>query len=216
VRWSLLIAFLATLALPPVCLAHGGASQHGYVSTVERIVNANGVEATASGDGHFSFTAPAGRTAIVRGYSDEPYLRFRDGVVEANDLAPTVYVNDDEPVPPKADADADPVWREVARGRSYTWEDERTRWTATEPPPSVNAEPKVPHHIFDWRVDGSVDAKPFSVQGSLEWAPTKSGPGYEWISFLAIGAALLYGAFLLVVRRPAARADAEAASTRGR
>ena len=48
---------------------------------------------------------------------------------------------------------------------------------------------------------GTVDGKPFAVQGALDWAPTKSGPGYEWISFLAIGAAVMYGAFLLFAKR---------------
>ena len=94
---AVLIAVSCALALPPVCFAHGGGSKHGYVSTVERIVDANGIDAAASGDGHFSFTAPAGKTVIVHGYSNEPYVRFHGGSIAVNDLAPTTYVNDDKP-----------------------------------------------------------------------------------------------------------------------
>jgi hypothetical protein len=196
-----LVVLLLALALPPVSHAHGGGSQQGYVSMVERIVDANGVEAVASGDGHFSFTAPAGKTVIVRGYSNEPYVRFHDGSIEVNDLAPTTYVNDDKSPPGRADASAKPVWREVDSGLTYTWDDERTHWTAPEAPTAVRAEPKAPHHISDWKVPGTVDGRPFVVEGSLEWAPTKSGPGYEWISYLAIGAAVLYGAYIVLVKR---------------
>jgi hypothetical protein len=196
-----LIAVLFALALPPVSLAHGGGSKHGYVSTVEHIVNANGVDAAASGDGHFSFTAPAGKTVIVRGYSNEPYVRFRNGSIDLNDLAPTAYVNDDKPPPARADPKASPVWRRVGTGLTYTWHDHRTHWMASQPPEAVRAEPKAPHHISDWQVKGLVDTTPFAVEGSLDWAPTKSGPGYEWISYLAIGAAVLYGAFLVFTKR---------------
>lgn len=196
-----LIALLLALALPPVSPAHGGGSEQGYVSTVERIVDANGVEAEASGDGHFSFTAPAGKTVVVHGYSKEPYVRFHDGSIEVNELAPTTYANDDRPPPGHAEPAAKPVWRKVDSGLAYTWEDHRTRWTASEAPAAVRAEPKAPHHISDWKVTGTVDAKPFTVVGSLDWAPSKSGPGYQWISYLAIGAAVLYGAFIVFAKR---------------
>lgn len=198
---SILIALLVALALPSASLAHGGESKQGYVSTVERIVNANGVEAAASGDGHFSFTAPAGKTVIVRGYNNEPYARFHDGTIEVNDLAPTTYLNDGKPVPARAEASASPVWRQVDSGRTYTWDDKRTHWSASEAPAAVRAEPKAPHHISDWKVTGTVDAKPFVVEGSVDWAPKKSGPGYQWISYLAIGAAVIYGAFLVFTKR---------------
>jgi len=198
---AVLVAVSLALALPPVCLAHGDGSKHGYVSTVERIVDANGIDAAASGDGHFSFTAPAGKTVVVRGYSNEPYVRFRGGSIAVNDLAPTTYVNDDRPPPARADAKAAPVWREVDHGLTYTGHDPRPHWMASEPPAAVRAKPKAAHHISDWQVTGTVDGKPFAVQGALDWAPTKSGPGYELISFIAVGAAVLYGAFLLFAKR---------------
>jgi hypothetical protein len=196
-----LYALSLALLVPAAALAHGGGSQHGYVSTVERIVNANGIQAEASGDGHFSFTAPAGKTVVVHGYSNEPYVRFSDGTIELNDRSPTTYVNDDEPPPARADPAAGPVWRSVGSGLTHTWDDRRTHWAAAEAPDAVRAEPKAPHHISDWKVTGTVDSKPFAVEGSLDWAPTKSGPGYQWISYLAIGAAVVYGAFLVFTKR---------------
>ena len=59
------------------------------------------------------------------------------------------------------------------------------------------------HHIFDWKIDGTVDSKPFQIVGSLDWAPTKSGPGYIWISYIVIAGGVLYAAFLLFARRGA-------------
>ncbi len=211
----MLIVVLLALALPSAALGHGGGSQHGYVSTVERIVNDNGVEAVASGDGHFSFTAPAGKTVIVHGYSNEPYLRFHNGAIEVNDLAPTTYANDERAAPSRADPKAAPVWRNVGEGLTHTWEDHRTHWMGSEPPAAVRREPASAHHISDWRVTGTVDGKPFAIEGALEWSPKKSGPGYEWISFLAIGVGALYVVYLVISRRRSppgrpARADAPA------
>jgi hypothetical protein len=196
-----LIVCLYALALPAVAVAHGGGSKHGYVSTVDHIVNAQGIEAIASGDGHFEFTAPTGHTVIVRGYSGEPYLRFENGKVYESELAPTTFVNREEPPPAAASAKAPPLWREVATGSTYTWHDHRTHWMAAQPPAAVRKAPKVRHHIFDWKVAGTVDARPFEIAGSLDWAPTKSGPGYQWISYLAIAFGVLYAGFLILSKR---------------
>ena len=196
-----LIALSVAFVFPAAALAHGGGSQHGYVSTVQRIVNANGIEAEASGDGHFSLTAPAGKTVVVHGYSNEPYVRFRNGEIEVNDLSPTTYLNDEKTPPARAAPAATPAWRRVGAGLTHTWDDRRTHWDAAEAPEAVRAEPNAPHHISDWKVTGTVDTKAFSVEGSLDWAPKKSGPGYQWISYLAIGAAVVYGAFLVFTKR---------------
>ena len=197
-----LIAVAFALALPSVALGHGGGSQHGYVSSVERIVNDNGVEAVASGDGHFSFTAPAGKTVIVHGYSNEPYLRFHKGAIEVNDLAPTTYANDEQAAPSRADPKAAPVWRNVGEGLTHTWEDHRTHWMGSEPPGGRAPRAGVgPPHLRLARDRHGEDGKPFAIEGELEWSPKKSGPGYEWISFLAIGVGALYVIYLVISRR---------------
>jgi hypothetical protein len=189
------------LVLPGVAFAHGGESQHGFSSTINFIQNARGIDAQASGDGHFTFTAPPGHTVVVTGYSGEPYLRFRAGKIDENERAPTTFVNRDAPPSPRADAKAAPEWHQVATGLRYTWHDHRTHWMASQPPAIVRDAPHVPHHIFDWKVTGTVDARPFSIVGSLDWGPTKSGPGYLWISYLVIGFGAVYAGFLLFSKR---------------
>ena len=48
------------------------------------------------GDSFVQLTVQRGIEAVVLGYSDEPYLRFRsDGTVEENRLSPTVAQNKD-------------------------------------------------------------------------------------------------------------------------
>jgi hypothetical protein len=197
------IVCLYALVLPAVASAHGGGSQHEYISTVDRIVNAHGVDAQASGDGHFSFSAPAGHTVIVRGYSGEPYLRFQGGKIEANELAPTTFVNRDEPPPASADAKARPQWRQIGSGLKWTWHDHRTHWMASQAPAAITKAPKASHHVFGWKVTGTVDTRPFEIVGSLDWAPAKSRPGYVWISYLAIAFGVLYAAFLILSKRRA-------------
>jgi hypothetical protein len=200
---ALVVAIVVAFVAAPAALAHGGGSKEGWVSTVERIVNAGGLEAVASGDGHFQLTAPAGKTVIVDGYSNEPYLRFAGGEVYENELAPTTYVNRDDPPPARADPKAAPRWREAATGRTYTWHDHRTHWMGTNEPAAVDRDPHKPHHIFAWRVSGTVDAKRFTILGSLDWAPPKSGLGWQWLLVPVLGAALLYGLFVsfVVARR---------------
>jgi hypothetical protein len=201
-----LITVFFVLAFPPVSLAHGGGSQHGYVSTVERIVNAGGIEAQASGDGHFRFTAPAGRTVVVRGYEGEPYLRFAHGTVYENERSPTAYVNRDQAPPASAMAGAQPEWRQVATGRTHTWHDHRTHWMAANPPAAVARDQNVRHHISDWKVDGTVDGKRFEVVGSLDWAPTESGLGWKWLLLPLVGGAVVYALFVTFwARRPRSR-----------
>jgi len=197
---TLLVATVLALAVPSVAGAHG-ASGRGYTSTVVRIVDANGVDATASADGHFVFTAPGDRTVVVHGYEGEPYVKFQNGTIYVNRRSPTAYVNDEKSPPAEASANAKAEWVARDEGLTYTWHDHRTHWMGEEPPPAVESEPKQGHHIRDWIVSGTVDGKRFVVDGSLDWSPGKSGPGYQWLSFIAIGGAVFYIAFVLISRR---------------
>jgi len=200
----MLVAACVLLVLPPAALAHGGGSEGGYLSTVERIVRAQGIEAAASGDGHFSFTAPAGKTVVVRGYAGEAYLRFRNGKVYENRTSPTAYVNRDRPPLTGAMADVKERWRLVGDGRTYTWDDRRTRWTAATAPAAVDRAPDRRHHISDWRIGGTVDGTSFTIHGSLDWAPAKSGMRWQWALVPILGAAALYALFLTFASRPRA------------
>jgi hypothetical protein len=197
-----LVAACVALVLPAAAFAHGGdESEHGYSSTITRIVDGRDIQASVENDGHFDLTAPRGRVVIVQGYEHEPYVKFANGNVYVNESSPTTYINEDEPAPARASASATPNWVLQEEGLSYEWHDHRTHWMADEPPAAVRVEPDTKHHVSDWTVDGTVDGKPFAVEGSLDWAPTKSGPGYQWISYLAIGGFLFYALFAVVSGR---------------
>jgi hypothetical protein len=197
-----MIACALALVWPAAAAAHGGAGgARGYTSTVDHIVDAHGVDARANANGNLTFTAPSGHVTVVDGYDGEPYLRFADGKVYENERAPTTFINRNQPPPSIATPKGQPDWVEVVPGRSYTWHDHRTHWMASQPPPVVRTDPKKPHHVFDWSVGGTVDGQRFQIVGSLDWAPPKGGPGYQWISFGVIAAGVLYGAFLLLTRR---------------
>jgi hypothetical protein len=201
---SAFVAAVVLLLLPSAALAHGGGSEHGYVSAVEQIVGAQGIDAEASADGHFSFTAPAGKTVVVRGYEGEPYLRFQNGEVYENRASATAYVNRDRPPPTSAMADVKPQWRVVGRGRTYTWEDRRTRWTAANEPVAVERDPDSRHHVSDWTIRGTVDGAPFAIHGSLDWAPAERGLGWQWLLVPVLGGAALYALYLTFASGPRA------------
>jgi hypothetical protein len=198
---ALTVFVFFALVFPPVSLAHGGGSQHGWVSTIQRIVNANGIQAQASGDGHFTFTAPSGKTVVVLGYEREPYLRFAGGKIYENANAPTTYVNREEPAPAEAMVGASPAWRKVGNGRTYTWHDHRTHWMASKQPAAVERAPDESHHVSDWKVEGTVGGTPFTIVGSLDWAATKSGLGWQWLLVPVALGGVAYALFLTFFAR---------------
>jgi hypothetical protein len=199
------LALLYLLVAAQAASAHGGGGPSGFVSTVDRIVNANGVDVSVASGGKFRMTAPSGATVVVDGYSGEPYVRFAGDRIYENERAPTTYVNRDDPPPDSADAGAAPKWNEVASGRTYTWHDHRTHWMGTEDPGSVRRDRGDRHHISEWIVTGTVDGERFAVHGALDWIPQKGGLGWKWLLAPVVAGALIYGAFLTFAgRRPVA------------
>ena len=175
------VLLVASLSLPAAAFAHGGAEHGGIVSAVDRIEPELGLEASASGDGHFTLTVPEGATVVVRGTGEEPERRFAAGVVVERTAS---------------------GWRRIATGTTATWHDHRTHWEGA-PPVITEREPKARHELASWRIPGTVDGKPFAIQGTIAWEPKSSGPGYEWLSYLALGGGALYIAYVLVARRRA-------------
>jgi len=171
----------AVLLLPSAASAHGGAEQGGITSTVDRIEPEFGLEASASGDGHFTLTVPEHATVVVHGTGEEPERRFADGVVVERTAT---------------------GWRRIATGTTATWHDHRTHWEGA-PPEITEREPKAHHELASWRIPGTVDGKPFAIHGTITWEPRPSGPGYQWISYLALGGGALYIAYVFVARRRA-------------
>src|SRR6266511_1367773 len=119
-----------------------------------------------------------GATVIVKGYDDEPYLRFRsNGVVERNALSPATYLNVDrfglQDVPPRAKAGARPSWKKVADNGTYTWFDHRIHLTVKAVPRELR-NVKRPKKIFDWQVPLTAGGRPVQALGTLVWDPSSS------------------------------------------
>src|SRR3954468_21219321 len=80
-----------------------------------------------------------GKTVVVRGYQNEPYLRLLgDGTVQVNRNSPAYYLNNGRTstgkVPANAKPGAAPSWQVVDRAGSYQWHDHRIHWMSAIPP----------------------------------------------------------------------------------
>jgi hypothetical protein len=187
------------------------AADAGVVSTLEGVQPpASGLELeVAGGDRFLVLTNGTGKQVIVKGYDDEPYLRFLPGrVVEVNTRAPSKYANEDRyalrPVPAQANSDAPPRWETVSRDGSYRWFDHRIHLMEKGTPPQVDDEGKRTK-IFDWDVPMTIGGQEVKAVGTLEWVPASSS-GTSPLVFIGIAAAgLAIGAavFALLRRRKA-------------
>jgi hypothetical protein len=166
----------------------------------------------ADGDRFLLLTNGTGKQVIVKGYDDEPYLRFLPNrVVQVNERSPSKYANEDRyalrPVPASADSKAPPRWRDVSDDGSYRWFDHRIHLMEQGTPPQVKDEDKRTR-IFDWSVPLTVGGEPAQALGRLEWVPASSS-GAAPLLFGGLGALALLiggGTFLLIRRRRAGAA----------
>ncbi len=160
----------------------------------------------AGGDRFLSLRNDTGRQVIVKGYEDEPYLRFLPTrVVEENTRSPSKYANEDRyaltPLPPQANSDAAPKWRAISRNGSYTWFDHRIHSMERGTPPQVRDE-SVRTKIFDWRVPMTVGSAQVAAVGTLEWVPEdSSGTSTGLIVALGAAAILALAALALLITR---------------
>ncbi len=87
-------------------------------------------------------------------------------------------------IPAAADPQAAPDWERVAAaGRAYDWHDHRIHWMSRSDPPVVVADKGSPHRIFRWTIPGSIDGRPFAVEGRLDYAPV---PGQRFPRLLVV------------------------------
>jgi hypothetical protein len=165
----------------------------------------------AGGDRFLVLTNSTGEEVVVKGYDDEPYLRFLPNrVVQVNERSPSKYANEDRyalrPVPSTANSEAPPRWREVSENGSYRWFDHRIHLMEKGTPPQVKDEDKRTK-IFDWSVPLTVGGDSGEVLGTLEWVPASSSDASPLL-FVGLGALALLiggGAVLLIRRRRAGR-----------
>lgn len=211
-RWGLaalagLVAAMLVTAIP------ASAKDAGIRSELRGTKPAvSGLELEVSGGDRFLLLRNGtGKQVIVKGYEDEPYLRFLPNrVVEENLRSPSKYANEDRyaltPLPPQANSAAKPKWKPVSKDGSYRWFDHRIHSMEKGTPPQVKDE-GVRTKIFDWRVPMSVAGAPVAAVGTLEWVPAESSGSNTALLVALIAAAVLLIAglgFMLGRRRPRA------------
>jgi hypothetical protein len=210
---------LAVLLLCAAAASAGGRKEEQ--SSLERLKPAvPGISMeVVGGDRFLTLTNKTGKVVLVKGYDDEPYLRFlASGVVQENRRSPSKYVNDDRfgltPVPAIANSDAPPQWRTVSRNGTYKWFDHRTHSMERGIPPQVKDKAKRTK-IFDWNVPMQVGGAPVVALGTLQWVPASdsSDSGMSTGAMVAIIAAavLLLGALAYLLSRRRGRAAPAAA-----
>jgi hypothetical protein len=178
------------------------------------------VEVTG-GDKFLRLRNESGKQVIVKGYEDEPYLRFLPNrVVEENTRAPSKYANEDRyaltPLPPEADSGAPPKWRAVSRDGSYRWFDHRIHSMEKGTPPQVKDE-DVRTKIFDWSVPMTVNGAQVRALGTLEWVPEdSSGSSTGLIAAIGGGLVLLLAALAFMLTRRRRPRPATGGATRER
>jgi hypothetical protein len=199
------LAALAALASSPLAAAHGGGGALGFRSTITKITPAAaGISVQVLGsDDRLVLGNQTGEPLVIEGYEGEPYLAFRDGRVLRNTRSPATYLNDDRfgavEVPEKANPKAAPAWEEVAQKEEYEWHDHRIHWMSKTLPPKVAAAKSESHHVFDWKVPGTLAGERLAIAGSLDYEPPPGGN-----PTLLVGAAavvLLGGTGVVVLRR---------------
>jgi hypothetical protein len=202
-----LIAALAALAVCPAAAAHGGGgASRGYSSTITSIAPPDPALhiRVLDADDRLELWVDGDRIVIVRGYENEPYLRFSPDGVYRNTRSPATYLNDDRfgnvRLPTNVDPAAPPEWHRVAAGgQAYDWHDHRIHWMSPSYPPAVAADTSRPHHVFDWVVTGTIDGRPLHVRGSLDYSPPRGQPTWLYV-VVAVAAFLLAGGAITWLR----------------
>jgi hypothetical protein len=166
---------------------------------------APGVTARVDPDGErivLTVTAPR-TTAVVYGYSEEPYLRIGPAGVFENRSSPAVVLNRTRV--PTGRAPTGPIraprWVRISTGHTARWHDHRTHWMGGATPAPVRRDPDHAHVVGHWRIPLRVDARATGIDGTIRWAP----PPAAWPWWLA-AAGVAAGVILLarVATRPVA------------
>jgi hypothetical protein len=211
-------ALLALLCAAPA-LAHQG--NPNYRSVINGVTPAQpGLKLQVLNfDDRLQLDNHTGKTVVVRGYQNEPYLRLLgDGTVEVNHNSPAFYLNNDRTstgtVPANAKPGATPDWQVVDRAGTYQWHDHRIHWMSSIPPKQVTDKSKRTK-VFDWKVPMQVGSRRASVTGTLFWQPKPGGgiPTGALIGLVVLAVAGL-GAVFVVRRRRGELGDDEAVAGR--
>jgi hypothetical protein len=126
------------------------------------------------GDSFVRMSVDAGTEVVVLGYEAEPYLLIdASGDVYENRRSPATYYNEERfggPIPPEADATAEPVWERVGRGGQWAWHDHRAHRMESFAPVNVSRGSPVLDAVVPLVVDGA----PVEVHIVSTWMPAPS------------------------------------------
>jgi hypothetical protein len=181
------VAALVLLVAAPPALAHRGspasvASDYEARSLVVRPAVTGLTARATGGDIDLVLHVPAGREVVVLGVEDEPFLRFADGRVFANERSPTAAA--ERVMRLTGDLTAGPPrWHELRRGRTFHWHEGRLR------PRSSTRTGPVAQIAIPLRVDGA----PATLLGE-SWHARSPRPAL-WLAPLVV--ALVAGAAML-------------------
>lgn len=202
-RLVALLAALALLAPAAVASAHGGDPNYRSVITGVSPRDAGVEFEVLNYDSHMQ-VRDHGKEVVIYGYQGEPYARILpDGTVELNQRSPATYLNDDRfgnvEVPPIADPEAKPLWKQFDDSGTFIWHDHRMHYMSTALPPQVKDKGKKTK-IFDYEIPISVNGTRGDVSGTLWWVgAADTSP----LPFIVAGIAIVLGgaALVLFVRR---------------
>lgn len=198
VATALAAAAAALMLAAPPAQAHTveGSSATNYLTEITDVSpDVPGVEIRVlEFGGQLELFNRSDQEVIVMGYEGEPYLRIGRGGVYENRRSPATYVNADRqgqtPVPPEANAAAEPRWARVSPGRSARWHDHRIHWMGSARPPAVQQDPTREHVVYpEWTVPLQVGGRAVTVTGTLRWIP---GPSpWPWVAGAVAAGAVL-------------------------
>ena len=203
-RLVALLAAFALLAPAAVASAHGGNPNYRSVITGISPRDAGVEFEVLDYDSHMQLRDRGGKEVVIYGYRGEPYARILpDGSVEVNERSPATYLNDDRfanvTVPPIADPEAKPQWKQVDDSGTFLWHDHRMHYMSQSLPPQVTDKGKKTK-IFDYQIPISVNGTKGDVSGTLWWVGEASTSP---LPFILAGIAIVLGggALVLFVRR---------------
>lgn len=211
----LFAAAVAALVACPVAAAHGDGAARGFRSTVETVQPASSGLAVRvlDSDDELQLRNSTGRTIVILGYDDEPYLRFSPDGVFRNARSPASYLNLDRyanvDVPEQADPKASPRWERVATGAIWAWHDHRIHWMSPIDPPQVRASRDRPHHVFNWQVPARIGGRKLTISGTLDYAPPDDDRSLlPLLVGAAVGVGTTAATIAVIVRRRGRRSGA--------
>lgn len=194
---TLAAVVLAATLVVPGAEGHFGTGKRGYRSTVLAVEpKVGGLELKIlDGDDRLWLNNRSGKTIVIRGYGQEPYLRFSPDGTYVNRRSPAVYLNQDRyaktKVPDSASSAAPPLWERLTRAQIWAWHDHRVHYLSPTPPKLIRDAPRKSHHLFNWNVPATTDGKAFVIKGSLDYTPP---PNPSFPVALVIALAILIGA----------------------